>query len=177
MSERSHKKIRRHGKVHELPEELRKEIDDLLVEPDITYDDIAAFLKGKGHDISKSSIGRYGKDFLSEYQQLRIIEDQARTLVSESGDGLILEEAGSKLFGKKIIELLMEQDIDIRKIPKLIMGFASLQRSSVAREKLKSELQDKVKDAAETVTEIAKSKGLSAQAVKEIKNKILGIAK
>ena len=172
-----HVKTRRHSKIDsELPDEIKDQVNRLLIE-DSTYPEIADFLKKKGFDISKSSVGRYGKEFLNEYKQLRIIEDQARTLVSESGEGLVLEEAGSKLFGRKIIELLMDQDVDIRKIPKLMMGFASLQRSSVAREKLKSELQDKVKETAEKVTEIVKSKGLSEQAANIIKNKILGIAK
>jgi len=173
--EKSHRKIRRHGKVHELPEEIRREVDDLLVEPGITYEDIAAYLKKKGYDISRSSIGRYGKEYLDTYQQLRIVEDQARTLVSEAGDGLVLEEAGAKLFAKKIVQLLMEEDVDIQKIPKLLMGFAALQRSSVSREKMKADIQKKISRTAEEVTEAVKSKGLSDAAAEEIRKKILGI--
>jgi len=43
----THKKIRRHGKVHDLPEDIKKEVDRLLIEPGIIYDDIEEFLKKK----------------------------------------------------------------------------------------------------------------------------------
>lgn len=160
-TEKSHTKIRRHGKVHELPQEVRTEVDDLLVEPGITYEDIVEFLKSKGYDISQSSIGRYGKEYLATYQQLRIVEDQARTLVSEAGDGLVLEEAGAKLFAQKIVELLMEEDVDIQKIPKLMMGFAALQRSSVAREKMKADIQKKILRKAEQNKDMSKDELLN----------------
>lgn len=132
-----HVKTRRHSKVEtELSDDLRAQIDRLLIE-DATYDDIAAFLKEKGHDISKSSIGRYGKEFLNQYRRLRIIEDQAKTLVSEAGDGLVLDEAGGKLMGRKIIELLMEKDINLNQVPDLAWGIANLIKANVSREKSK----------------------------------------
>src|SRR4030042_6891669 len=99
-----HTKTRRHSKVSdELPEEIQRQVDRLLIES-ATYEEISNFLKNQNYDISKSSIGRYGKDFLAQYQRLRIIEDQSRALVSEAGDGLLLDEAGGKLMAKKIIE-------------------------------------------------------------------------
>jgi hypothetical protein len=175
--ERNHVKVRRHGKVHELPADIRKSVDNLLVEPGIGYEDIAEYLKQKGHDVSKSSIGRYGKDFLAAYQRLRIIEDQSRALISDAGgDGLILEEAGSKLAAKKMIELLLSDDVGIKKIGDIAQGIASLQRASVAREKFKQDLKEKLQKTAEAVNKIVKSSGLSDKAAAEIRAKILGIA-
>lgn len=142
-----HRKIRRHGKVHSLPAEIRAQVDDLLIEGH-TYEDIAEFLKRKGYDISKSSIGRYGKDFLNFYREVRIIEDQAKTLVSEAGgDGMVIIEATEKAFSKKLLELLIANEIDIRKIPRIVSDFAKLQASSVVREKMKAEFKKRAEKA------------------------------
>jgi DNA-binding transcriptional ArsR family regulator len=170
-----HVKTRRHSKVtDQLSDELRAEVDRLLVEG-AAYEDIADYLRGKGYDISKSSIGRYGKEFLSAYQRLRVIEDQSRTLVSEAGgDGLILEETGAKLFAQKIIELLMQSDVDIRKIPKLVSGFASLQASSVHREKFKSELKKKVEKVFEK-TEKKMEKMTKEEMLRTLREEVYGL--
>lgn len=138
-----HTKTRRHSKVEaELPAEIKSQVDRLLIE-DATYEEIAEFLKTKGHDISKSSIGRYGKDFLNQYKRLRMIEDQSKTLVSEAGDGLILDEAGGKLMARRIIELLMEKDIDLKQMPDLAWGLANLIKANVSREKMKEDFDKK----------------------------------
>ncbi|MDP3012692.1 MAG: DUF3486 family protein [Candidatus Subteraquimicrobiales bacterium] len=138
-----HTKTRRHSKVEtELPAEIKTQVDRLLIE-NATYEEIAEFLKTKGHDISKSSIGRYGKEFLNAYKRLRMIEDQSRTLVSEAGSGMVLEEAASKIFSQQIIESLLEAGAEPKNLPKLAMAFSMLQSSSVSREKFKSDIKKK----------------------------------
>jgi uncharacterized ubiquitin-like protein YukD len=170
-------KVRRHGKVHELPEPVRKQVDMLLLEPGASYEDIAEYLKRQGHDIGKSSIGRYGKEYMAAYQRLRIVEDKSRALVSEAGgDGLVLEEAGSKLFAQIVIDALLAENVPIKKVGDLMFSFASLQKSSIAREKFKVDLKDKVLKTADAVTKIAQKGGLSDDAARQIREKILGIA-
>jgi hypothetical protein len=172
-------KIRRqHGRVRDdLPQELREQVDRLLIEPGNTYEDIKAFLAKEGHDISRSAIGRYGKDFLNVYQQLRQIEDKSKALVSEAGDGMILEEAASKLFAQMILEAQMSGKIDVARYPQILGEFARLQASTVLRERLKRDFANKVKKTADAVIKTAKSNGLSDEAAEEIKRKILGITK
>jgi hypothetical protein len=169
------KKIRVHSRISsELPPEIRREVDRMLVEG-YTYDEIEAWLKGKGHDISRSGIGRYGKGFLASYQRLRVIEDKSRTLVSEAGEGMILEEAASKIFAQMIIEAQLSGELDIKELPRIISDFAKLQGSVVLRERLKHDFSERVTRAADDVVKIAKSKGLTDAAAKEIRDKILGI--
>ncbi len=170
------KKVRRHSKVErELPPEIREQVDALLIQGE-TYEAIAEFLKKRGYDISRSSIGRYGKEFLQLVREIKILEDQAKAIISDSEESLILEEAASKLFSKNILKLLLQGNVDIKEIPKIISGFAKLQASSISREKFKSEIRQKVKKTAEEVRKVASKKGLSEEAVKEIEAKILGIA-
>jgi hypothetical protein len=169
-----HVKTRRHSKVSdELPEEFRSEVDRLLVEG-ATYEDVSIFLKGKGFDISKSSIGRYGKEFLSAYQRLRIIEDQSRSLVSEAGDGLVLEEAGGKLMAQKIIEILLARDIDMKKIPDLAIGLASLIKANVGREKFKADLKKRVDKVFEK-TEKNMQKMSKEEMLKSLREEVYGL--
>jgi Glu-tRNA(Gln) amidotransferase subunit E-like FAD-binding protein len=169
-------KVRRHSRIgDELPQELKREVDRLLVEGNVTYDDIKAFLEEKGCDISRSAIGRYGKEFLASYQKLRVIEEKSRTLVSEAGDGMVLEEAAAKIFAQKIVEAQLLEGFDILENPRLIGDFAKLQSSTVARERFKRELKEKVEKTAESVIKVARQGGLSDEKAEEIRKKILGI--
>lgn len=169
-------KIRRHSRLtDDLPEEVRKEVDALLVQGAATYDEIKDYLEKKGFDISRSAIGRYGKDFLAAYQRLRIIEDKARTLVSEAGDGMVLEEAVSKTFSQMLLELLHSGKLDLKKAPKIIGEFARLQASTVLRERVKSEYAKKAQKTADSVETKLKKKSLDPETIKVIKEEIYGI--
>ena len=173
-------KIRKHSRLtDDLPEEIRKEVDILLVQGSdqgkVTYDDIKDYLSKKGYDISRSSIGRYGKGFLANYQRLRIIEDQARTLISDAGDGMVLEEAVSKTFAQFILELLHAGKLDLKKAPKIIGEFARLQASVVKREQLKGEYAKKVQKAASNIETKLKKKSLDPKTIKIIKEEVYGI--
>jgi len=166
-------KVRQHSRISdELPTEIRAEVNRLLIEPGVTYDDIQKFLSEKGYDISRSSIGRYGKDFLAFCQKVRIVEDKSKALVNEAGEGLVLEEAASKLFARKIIELQLEDSIDLKAIPRILSDFAKLQASSIMRERLKDDFKKKV----DKVTEkVSKNKKLDPETIRIIKEEIYGI--
>lgn len=169
-------KVRRHSRIiDELPPELKQEIDNLLVQGDVTYDDIKEHLASKGFDISRSSIGRYGKEFFANYRKLRIIEEKSRTLVSEAGDGMILDEAASKLFAQMILELQLEGKFDLKKNSRILADFAKLQAASIMRERMKQDFAKKATVAANDVVKIVKKGGLSEDKAEEIRKRILGI--
>ena len=48
--------------MDKLPEVIRKEVENRLLEGH-TYEEIAMYLKEMGHNISKTSIHRYGEPF------------------------------------------------------------------------------------------------------------------
>jgi len=168
---------RKHSRVQdELPAEVRAQVDRLLIEQ-ATYDEIKAFLDSEGYDISRSAIGRYGHDFLAAYQNLRIIEDKSRALVSEAGDGMVLEEAAAKLFSQMILEAQLSGKLDIKKLPRIISDFAKLQTSTVSRERLKRDIAERVAQTADDVAKTVKKSGLSEDTAEEIRKKIMGISK
>lgn len=172
-------KNRSHSKIAKaLSPGDRDEINKRLATPGVTYDDIVEWLDGKGYKISRSAVGRYGKDFLSKLERIHEVEQKARAIVAEAGDGLPMEEAVSKVFTEKVLSHLLElDDLSGQKFGSLMMAFAKLQSSSTQRERLKTEHQKKAKAAAESVKEKAKKGGLSEEAIKKIEEDILGIVR
>lgn len=78
-------KHRRRSKIEtELPADLREEVNRLLLEG-TTYEDAALYCQTKGYDISRSSMGRYGKEFFEAYRNIKQFEDQSKALTSEVG--------------------------------------------------------------------------------------------
>lgn len=172
-----HVKTRRRSRIEiDLPAEIRKQVDRLLLEPSTTYDEIKTFLTSQGYDISRSSIGRYGKEFFEAYQQVKRFEDQSRALVGEVGDGMTMEEALSKVLLQKVLAAVTKGDFDVMEKSRLLADFAKLQSSNIQREKLKDEYARAARIAAEKVEVIAKKGGLSAATVQQIRKEILGIA-
>lgn len=128
----------------ELPDNIKKDVNQLLVSG-ATYDGIADFLQKRGYDISKSSVGRYGKQFAEAYQKVMRFSAQAQTLTSEGIGGLTLDEAATKLLMQQVLEKLIDGKVDIEDMPRLMSDVARLQSSNVSREKFKAEIAAKAK--------------------------------
>lgn len=157
------KNRRRHSKIHQLPDPVVEEINRLLVSPGITYEMITDHLKKLGHDVSKSSVGRYGKDFVARLERLKIVKDQAKAILDEGGDrpATELQEAANQMAMQLIMETLMKVDnIDVsedgEKLTDVLKALANLERSAVSREKLKFEFNKGVEAAAAKIKEALK---------------------
>ncbi len=166
---------KRKGKGKELPLHIAEQVDRLLVEGS-SFEEIRSFLAEQGQDITKTTIGRYGAEFLECYRRLRVIEEKSRALASDTEDGLLLGEAASRLFTQMIIESQLDGKIELETLPKLLSDFARLQSSNVQRERLRREFRARVEKAAEEVGQKNRKNGLSEEAAEEIRRKILGIA-
>jgi len=167
---------RKHGRIRdELPPDIREQVDRLLIEGGCTYDDIKAFLDEQGHDISRSAIGRYGQGFMVSYQRLKIIEEKSKTLVSEAGEGMVLEEAASKLFAQMILEAQLSGELDIKKLPRIISDFAKLQASTVLRERLKKDFADKARKAVDKIEKKTRKKNLDPETLRIIREEVYGL--
>ena len=57
MAERRRTRIS--SKITQLPEEVKEQLDELLLDTSNTYEEIAEWLKAEGYEISKSAGGRY----------------------------------------------------------------------------------------------------------------------
>ena len=169
---------RRHHKIAKLSPEIVSQVNQLLTKPGVTYQGVVDFLTEKGIHVSHSSVGRYGKDFLSRLERLQVVKDQARAIVDESGDRPATEmaEAANQLGIQLIMETLMAVDsLEGEKISEVLKALAQLERSGTGREKLKLEYRQRVKKTAEKVEGHLKKKGASAETVKFVREEILGI--
>ena len=169
---------RRHHKIAKLPPEIVSQVNQLLTTPGVTYQGVVDFLAEKGIHLSHSSVGRYGKDFLSRLERLQVVKDQARAIVDESGDRPATEmaEAANQLGIQLIMETLMEvESLEGEKISEVLKALALLERSGTGREKLKLEYRQRAKKAAEKVEDALKEESLSPETLKKIKEQIYGI--
>ena len=170
-------KTRKHFAVEDrLPQGIKAQVDRLLIEG-ATYKEVADFLTKSGHDISHSALGRYGKNFLEAYRAVRMLEDQAQALKSEAGEGLVLEEAASKLFAQKIVEGLTTKKLALKNLPGMLGAFAKLQSSSVQRERLKADLSAKAKKAVENIEKKTRKKNMDPETKRIIREEIYGIVR
>ncbi len=129
---------RRRSKIEtQMPIELREQLNRLLLEKAYTYQEVSDWCKQKGFDISKSAIGRYGKEFFEAYAKIKRFEDQSKAIKSTPGENLSMEEATGKLLTQKIWASLLAEDIDILEQSKIISAFAALQNANVRREQTK----------------------------------------
>lgn len=146
----SRSRRRKHYKVDQLPPELVEAINKKLVDG-WTYRDLADWLNEQGQPISKSAIGRYGKDFLTRLEAIKATREKARAIIEADPDAPATEmtEAANQLAVQLIMETLMQvDDLTGERVSDLFKALAMLERSGVQREKLKMEFHRGVNAAA-----------------------------
>lgn len=141
---------RKHFKIDQLPPELVEAINRKLVDG-WTYRQLADWLNEQGQPVSKSAVGRYGKHFLARLEALKATREKARAIVESAPDAPATElnEAANQLAVSLITETLLSvDDLTGEKVSDLLNALARLERSGVAREKLKMEFHRGVNAAA-----------------------------
>ena len=168
------------SKVAALPPEVKEWLDKALVENNFAgYELLAAELKGKGYEISKTGLHRYGQQFEDRLNALKIATEQARAVVQASpDDDDAMNQALIRVTQEKLFTVMMDLHIDPEQIDiaKLTRSIADLSRSSTAAKDYAAKVREKARAGAAEVTATAKSAGLTDEAVETIKKKILGIA-
>jgi len=129
---------RGHGKINKLPEVLRREVDNRLIEGH-TYAQIAEYLKGMGQEIHPMSVGRYGKPFLQRFESVRTARLAAKALAEDNVDRPTTElhEANNALISQILMETLISDDVDPAEKIKAANSIAQLQSAQIRNEKLK----------------------------------------
>lgn len=131
-------KNRSHGKIDKLPEEIRREVEQQLLNGH-TYEEISKHLKNMGHDIHFSSVGRYGRGYLKKFESVRMAKDYAKLLAEDNIDRPTTElhEANNALISQIIMEALVDEDMPPEEKIKAAKSVATLQSAQVRNEKLK----------------------------------------
>ena len=142
----------RRSKVHELPTELKEWLDAELIKRGFgDYVQLAADLKARGADVSKSALQRYGSPFERRMDQLKVATEQARAIVDSAPDDEDkLGAALMRMTQEKIFGMLLELDIDVQEVDvnKLFKNAAEIGKASVAHKKFGFEARAALKEEA-----------------------------
>lgn len=163
-------------KIDELPEELRTKVDVMLADTSNSYVYISQFLKGKGYEISKSSVGRYATRTNRAMQ--RLLEAQAQTdrliqVVKENPEADYTEAAilltMNGLLNKVATAEEEWDDLPLDKAGRLI---ASLSRTKVYKDRVKQDMRKKAdiafREMESEMLKVIKQDEQSAAMLKEI---------
>lgn len=173
---------RKHSRItRELPPELVEALNAKLVDG-FTYEEIVKWLGCMGHDISRSGVGRYAKDFLTRLERLKNVREQAKAIIDDSSDDpqTTMAEASSQIAFQLLMEAFLEAgDKGAKGLDKTmidaIKALAQLEKSGVDREKLKAGLREKAKKVADDVEKRVAAAGLKPEDLKYIREQIYGI--
>lgn len=175
------------SKVHKLPPELKEWLDNELIARGFgDYVQLAADLKARGADVSKSTLQRYGSPFEQRLAQLKLANEQARALVDAAPDEEDkLGAAVMRMTQEKIFKLLIDLDIDPKNVDvnKLFKNAAEIGKASVthkrfsmeARAAIEAEARRKLLDEQKTKLEAMGHKAGVTPATKQAIREALGI--
>ena len=175
------------SKVHTLPPELKEWLDAELVRRGFgDYVQLAADLKARGADVSKSALQRYGSPFERSLAKVKMASEQARAIVDAAPDDEDkLGSAVVRVTQQKILNLLMDIDIDAEDVDinKLFKNAAEIGKASVTQKKfslaVRKEIEEAARkkaleDAAQQASETGRQHGLSAAGVDALRTAIMG---
>lgn len=177
---------RRHSKVGQLPQALREAINSAIAAGK-TYDDLAGMVDtwvaqgavAPAAAPSRAAVARYGKHYMARMEQLHLVREQAKSIVSAAGsDGMALDEAATNLVLNEIMSIFMSRDpkngVPAADVARIAAGLGKLQSSSVQREKLKTDFETRAKHAAKQATQVMKRAGISQKAIDEVEQILMG---
>lgn len=187
------------SKVGELPADVRAWLDRALADNQFgEYEALSAMLDEKGFAISKSSLHRYGTKLERRLAAIKASTEAAAAIAAATPDeadnrsSAIISMVQTSIFEALLAMQEAEEGGDSTNKQKkqkpiepgkrlAILGLAAknigtLARSSVNLKKHQAEVLGKAQAAAAAAEKIAKTGGLSAEAVAEIRRQILGIA-
>ncbi|UML94866.1 DUF3486 family protein [Shewanella xiamenensis] len=182
----------RRSKVDLLPANIRKRLDSGLRDGSIQQIDllneINALIKAAGLPeeqlLSRAGINRYATKMEAVGKSLREMREITQVWTAELGDKptgevtkLILEMARSQLFKALLNESETGDGADVGMIKDAMLAVQRLESAAMASHKREKEIRQAfATEAANAAEKVAKSAGLTREAVAQLKNEILGIA-
>lgn len=145
--------------VKRLPPEILTDLNRLLSEGRLTYDELHAWLQAKGGDVSRSALHRYSADFDKVAKALREKREIARAMAAELGaeadmSPLLIEQLHAILFrmqsamvaGAEGEEAVKTDAKELRALATTVRQLSLASRDQV---KLKGEIREELAKAAE----------------------------
>lgn len=163
------------------------ELVNQLLEANATYAEIQAAVKqATGKDVSDSALSRYRGNWSAARARLAEAQEQAQAImgVLDAKPGTNFQDAAMSLLWTKLLQRMADvnatfEQADMVELGQLVLRAVRSGQHTDAlglqRERLEL-LKTKLAAVADDVTDTVKSAGLSSDVVKQIKEKILGVA-
>lgn len=181
-------------KIAKLPQELRDWLQRTLIERahgDIqaVTDELQAMLRKADIAIyiGKSAVGAESLKIKRAQEAIRATTEAAKLIAATASDDTdSRSEAAMAIVQSEVFELLLkvrEADDEMDPVERLAvmndaaLGLSRLSRARVNQARWSQEVKERAKSAADAVSKIAKTGGLNASQVSEIRAQILGIAR
>lgn len=173
------KKNRVTSKIDELPEDLKRQVDLMLMDTSNTYFGISTFLKENGCEISKSSVGRYAMRSNTAVQ--RLLEAQAQTeklvqIIQQNPESDFTGAANIMLMNGLVNKLATaEEEFNEMPLDKAGRLIASITRTQVYKDRVRQDMQKKAelafKEMEENIMQVIKQDSESVKMLQEIMRK------
>ncbi|MAI62428.1 MAG: hypothetical protein CBB87_08130 [Micavibrio sp. TMED27] len=174
------------SKISTFPDEIKELIQELLRNGK-SINSITEKLRELDYDVSKSSVGRYTKklsEVIGRYKEIHQFAAAMGSRLEDQSSGEIARMNAQLLQGS-LFKIMMgdgenEVTLDAKEAMQLASSLEKLskaQKLDADRElKIREEVRkEALKEATEIVETTVKEKGLSADMVKELKEKFLGV--
>lgn len=170
---------RRHHKVEQLPDEIRRQVDKMLADGH-TYEEVVEAVRKAGESIGKSSVGRYYSQYAAAAERIQkaregmmavveAVQDRPDTDLGQAANAIMMQALLDRVALASSGDI---QDMELDKAGRLI---ATLQRADIARERLKLAYQAKAQKAVAEIESKATEKGIDPETLRFIKEQVYGI--
>lgn len=152
------------SKIDELPEDIKAKVDEMLLDPTITYQAVSDWLGIQKFLVSKSSVGRYALRTGEAVKRIQDAQKQTEALVAavKKHPETDFTNAGMMLLMDGLIKKLVvaQEEFDELPLDKAGRLITALSRTKVYKDKVRHEMKKKVELAFE---------GMEAEIMKVIK--------
>jgi hypothetical protein len=171
MAERRRTRIS--SKITQLPDDIKEQLDALLLDTSNSYKDIAAWLKSEGYNISKSAVGRYAIRANQAAQRVAETLERTKAIAAavEKNPDLDFTKASRIVLMDGLMQRISTAEEDFAEMPLDKAGrlIASLARVGVYEQKVKRDYKSKMELAFEALEdELTKAIKADPQLTKEL---------
>lgn len=175
------------SKIDLLPEEIRRELDELIIDNGFGgYVGLAEWLTAKGFEISKTTVGAYGQKLERRLAAVKASTEAARLIAAAAPDdaddrsNAIISLVQTEMFEALLcLQEAEDEALDpgerVAIISNAAKHVATLSRASVNRHKWAVEIRAKMEAAAADVRKLAAGAGVSEETLAAIDARLQGV--
>lgn len=180
----SRRRTRVNSKISQLPDEVKEQLDGLLLDTSNSYEDISQWLIAQGYEVSKSSVGRYAIRANEATQRVVETLEKTKAIIQavEKNPDLDYTKASRIVMMDGLLQKVSTAEEEFQEMPLDKAGrlIASLSRAEIYDQKSKRDWKNKMEIAldgleAELMAKIKEDKELSREVsamLRKVKDKI-----